>query len=90
MQSRGLREAVPKTGRRVCDRDYTDVAMSPPWDATPIRVALIDDDSGLITVLDRRFAALGWERQVLSYAAGPEQLAARASGGLAAAALSGQ
>jgi DNA-binding response OmpR family regulator len=39
-------------------------------------VALIDDDSGLVTVLDRRFAALNWDRQVLSYAAGPEQLAA--------------
>jgi DNA-binding response OmpR family regulator len=41
-----------------------------------IRVALVDDDSGLITVLDRRFAALRWDREVLSYAAGPEQLAA--------------
>ena len=34
-------------------------------DATGIRVALIDDDSGLLTVLERRFAALRWERQVL-------------------------
>ena len=41
-----------------------------------IRVALIDDDSGLITVLDRRFAALRWEREVLGYAPVPEQLAA--------------
>jgi DNA-binding response OmpR family regulator len=41
-----------------------------------VRVALIDNDSGLITVLDRRFAALGWEREVLGYAAVPEQLAA--------------
>jgi DNA-binding response OmpR family regulator len=41
-----------------------------------IRVALIDDDSGLITVLDRRFAALGWDRHVLSYPVGHEQLAA--------------
>ncbi|GAC1584082.1 MAG: response regulator transcription factor [Candidatus Dormibacteria bacterium] len=40
-----------------------------------IRVAFIDDDSGLITVLDRRFAALSWEREVLAYAAVPEQLA---------------
>ena len=45
-------------------------------DASPIRVALIDDDSGLLTVLDRRFAALRWQREVLSYAAGPDQLAA--------------
>jgi DNA-binding response OmpR family regulator len=50
--------------------------MASPRDALPIRVALIDDDSGLVTVLERRFAALRWDRQVLSYAAGPEQLAA--------------
>jgi DNA-binding response OmpR family regulator len=41
-----------------------------------IRVALIDDDSGLMTILDRRFSALGWEREVLSYGPGPDQLAA--------------
>jgi len=40
-----------------------------------IRVAFIDDDSGLLTVLDRRLAALRWEREVLAYAAVPEQLA---------------
>ncbi len=51
--------------------------MAPPHDASPIRVALIDDDSGLLTVLDRRFAALQWQREVIPYAAGPEQLAAR-------------
>jgi DNA-binding response OmpR family regulator len=47
-----------------------------PSTAAAIRVALIDDDSGLLTVLERRFAALGWEREVLGYAAGPDQLAA--------------
>jgi DNA-binding response OmpR family regulator len=45
-------------------------------DSPAIRVALIDDDSGLVTVLERRFAVLGWERTVLGYAAGPDQLAA--------------
>jgi DNA-binding response OmpR family regulator len=50
--------------------------MASPRDAALIRVALIDDDSGLVTVLDRRFAALRWERQVLGYAPGPDQLAA--------------
>jgi DNA-binding response OmpR family regulator len=50
--------------------------MTSPWNASAIRVALIDDDSGLVTVLDRRFAALGWDRQLLSYAPGPDQLAA--------------
>ena len=40
-----------------------------------IRVAFIDDDSGLMTVLDRRFTRLRWEREVLAYAAVPEQLA---------------
>jgi DNA-binding response OmpR family regulator len=47
-----------------------------PSNAAAIRVALIDDDSGLLTVLERRFAALGWDREVLGYAAGPDQLAA--------------
>jgi DNA-binding response OmpR family regulator len=51
--------------------------MSPTNVATVIRVALIDDDSGLLTVLERRFAALGWEWEVLGYAAGPDQLTAR-------------
>jgi DNA-binding response OmpR family regulator len=49
--------------------------MAPP-SAGAIRVALIDDDSGLVTVLDRRFAALRWEREVLGFPAGPDQLAA--------------
>ena len=51
--------------------------MAPPLsDASPIRVALIDDDSGLVTVLDRRLQALRWDREVLSYAAGRDELAA--------------
>ena len=44
-------------------------------DMSGIRVAFIDDDSGLITVLDRRLQVLRWERTVLAYAAVPEQLA---------------
>jgi DNA-binding response OmpR family regulator len=51
--------------------------MSPTSVASAIRVALIDDDSGLLTVLERRFAALGWEWEVLGYAAGPDQLTAQ-------------
>ncbi|MGB9183682.1 MAG: response regulator transcription factor [Solirubrobacteraceae bacterium] len=47
-----------------------------PKESGLIRVALIDDDSGLITVLERRFRALGWERQVLPHAATPDQLTA--------------
>jgi DNA-binding response OmpR family regulator len=50
--------------------------MAPLSDASAIRVALIDDDSGLVTVLDRRFSALKWERELLGYAAGADQLAA--------------
>ncbi|MGB0095110.1 MAG: hypothetical protein WBP81_21560 [Solirubrobacteraceae bacterium] len=50
--------------------------MASPGDAAPVRVALIDDDSGLVTVLDRHFAALRWDREVIDYAAGPDQLAA--------------
>lgn len=44
-------------------------------DATGLRVALIDDDSGLLTVLERRFAALRWERLVLDHAYGVDELA---------------
>ena len=44
-------------------------------DATGIRVALIDDDSGLLTVLERRFAALRWEREVLDGAVEVSDLA---------------
>ncbi len=46
-----------------------------PVDATGIRVAFIDDDSGLLTVLERRFAALRWERQVLEHALEVKELA---------------
>jgi DNA-binding response OmpR family regulator len=45
-------------------------------EALAIRIALIDDDSGLITVLDRRFDALGWHRELLRHAVTPEHLAA--------------
>jgi DNA-binding response OmpR family regulator len=50
--------------------------MPQPSQASALRIALIDDDSGLITVLDRRFAALRWHSQVIGYAADPEQLTA--------------
>src|SRR5437763_2312313 len=45
-------------------------------DAAGVRVALIDDDSGLLTLLERRFGLLRWESEVVPYPAGPEQLAA--------------
>jgi DNA-binding response OmpR family regulator len=41
-----------------------------------VRLALIDDDSGLVAVLDRRLEALGWQREVLGYGASHDQLAA--------------
>ena len=50
--------------------------MPRPTDGSPIRIALIDDDSGLQTVLERRFAVLGWQWEPLAYAATHEQLAA--------------
>jgi DNA-binding response OmpR family regulator len=50
--------------------------MPQPLPASGLRIALIDDDSGMITVLNRRFAANRWESQVLGYAADPEQLTA--------------
>jgi len=50
--------------------------MSPSNEAS-VRIALIDDDSGFFAVLDRRFDVLGWDRRVLGYAPGPDQLAAQ-------------
>jgi DNA-binding response OmpR family regulator len=50
--------------------------MPQPSQASVVRVALIDDDTGLITVLERRLAALHWDHEVFVYAAAPEQLAA--------------
>ena len=51
---------------------YTRSHMAP----SGVRLALIDDDSGLVAVLDRRLAALGWQREVLGYGASHDQLAA--------------
>jgi DNA-binding response OmpR family regulator len=45
-------------------------------DGPAIRVAFIDDDSGFELVLERRFAALGWQHEVLGYAARQDQLTA--------------
>jgi DNA-binding response OmpR family regulator len=51
--------------------------MAPPLsDASPIRVALIDDDSGLLTVLERRLGALRWELSVLAFPPDAGHLAA--------------
>jgi DNA-binding response OmpR family regulator len=50
--------------------------MASPRHATGVRLALIDDDSGLETVLQRRFRAVGWDAAVLGYAAAAEEMAA--------------
>jgi DNA-binding response OmpR family regulator len=50
--------------------------MAPLSDASPIRVALIDDDSGLLTVLERRLVALHWEIEVLAFPPDAAQLGA--------------
>ncbi|HEY2769546.1 MAG TPA: response regulator transcription factor [Solirubrobacteraceae bacterium] len=42
-----------------------------------VRVALIDDDSGLLLVLERRFAAMRWDHEVLAYAPTHDELAAK-------------
>lgn len=51
--------------------------MAPPSGSSPVKVAFIDNDSGLLTVMERRIAALRWESEVLQYAPGPDQLTAR-------------
>jgi len=50
--------------------------MAPQSGSSPVRVAFIDHDTGLLTVLSRRLAALRWQSEVLQYAPGPDQLAA--------------
>ncbi|WP_249009520.1 response regulator transcription factor [Conexibacter sp. DBS9H8] len=50
--------------------------MSISTDSAAVRIALLDDDSGLLTVLARRLDALHWTHELLSYAPAPEQLAA--------------
>ena len=50
--------------------------MSVPAEARQVRIAVVDDDSGLITILQRRFEALRWDCEVLAYPPGPDQLTA--------------
>jgi DNA-binding response OmpR family regulator len=50
--------------------------MASPRQATGVRLVLIDDDSGLETVLERRVRAAGWDATSLPYAAAAEELAA--------------
>jgi DNA-binding response OmpR family regulator len=50
--------------------------MAPLSEASPIRVALVDDDSGMLTVLERRLGALHWEMQVLAFPPDASHLAA--------------
>jgi DNA-binding response OmpR family regulator len=50
--------------------------MAATSESSPVRIALVDDDSGLLTVMERRFEALRWDRELLSYAPGPDQLTA--------------
>ncbi len=50
--------------------------MAVPPEARHVRIALVDDDSGLITSMERRFSAMRWDHQMLSYPPGPDQLAA--------------
>ncbi len=50
--------------------------MHRPSQTSARRIVLVDDDSGLQTVLSRRFAAMRWDSQMIGYAASPDQLAA--------------
>ena len=50
--------------------------MATGREASTTRIALVDDDTGLVAVIERRFAALHWQLEVLNYAPGPDHLAA--------------
>jgi len=47
-----------------------------PSESSPVRIVLVDDDSGLLTLVTRRLEALRWAHEVMTYAPGPDQLAA--------------
>jgi DNA-binding response OmpR family regulator len=51
-----------------------ELAPSPSW-AGPPRIAVIDRDSGLLTVLAKRLERLGWKHQVLIPPVSPAKLA---------------
>ncbi len=64
--------------------------MAPGSESSAVRVALIDDDTGLVAVLERRFAALRWQLELLNYAPGHDHLAAmRLHAGIVNPALTG-
>src|ERR1700691_1621283 len=64
--------------------------MSVPTEARQVRIAIVDDDSGLVTMLERRFEALRWEYELLAYPPGHDQLAAmRLQAGVLTPELSG-
>jgi DNA-binding response OmpR family regulator len=48
--------------------------MPAPTNSSPVRIAFIDDDSGLLTVVSRRLEALRWQSEVLASPPTPEQL----------------
>jgi len=50
--------------------------MSAPNEARQVRIAFVDDDTGLVIGMTRRFEALRWDYEILSYPPGPDQLAA--------------
>lgn len=50
--------------------------MAPGSESSAIRIALVDDDTGLVAVMERRFTALRWQLEVLNYAPGHDHLAA--------------
>lgn len=50
--------------------------MATGTESSAFRIALVDDDTGLVAVLERRFAALRWQLDVLNYAPGAEHLGA--------------
>jgi DNA-binding response OmpR family regulator len=65
---------MPPSPKQVTPSPETSTAHLNPQQTT--RLAVIDDDSGFVTVLSKRTEAAGWQQRVLSSAIPPDELVA--------------
>jgi DNA-binding response OmpR family regulator len=63
-------------------REDTERALAPATGAPPLRIAVIDTDSGFLQVLTKRLGRLGWEHRILASAVPVETVIAMRLGAL--------